>query len=256
MSVIDIMSIDVVIKNIELHWNLTYPDTSVQRLTVRITEFPDKWVTFCWRIWIGSQTSVRISEVRKSEVRLSEAWLYVCNCYYVHHRPIDVIIKNFELWTIVQLNKAQTFSHFFLFEYRLFISFTLFLLLSCLKSKNIHKLLVYCRYHSVQTISTVDLPSKSSNLLIPKIQLTWALDVKWGSSKYINFLCENRTIVLPVELVGHHNVSETTDLHNLLFVGGVLILLAWFCDVLLAVFELAPISSVQCLLPFSDSQTN
>ena len=43
---------------------LTYPDTSVLRLTVRITEFPDKWVTFCWGMGIGSQTFVRISEAQ------------------------------------------------------------------------------------------------------------------------------------------------------------------------------------------------
>ena len=30
-----------------VQWSLTYPDTSVPRLIVRITEFPDKWVTFC-----------------------------------------------------------------------------------------------------------------------------------------------------------------------------------------------------------------
>ena len=30
-----------------LQWSLTYPDTSVPRLTVRITEFPVKWITFC-----------------------------------------------------------------------------------------------------------------------------------------------------------------------------------------------------------------
>ena len=33
--------------DIYIQWNLTYPDTSVPRLTVRLTEFQDKCVTFC-----------------------------------------------------------------------------------------------------------------------------------------------------------------------------------------------------------------
>ena len=40
-----------------LQWTLTYPDTSVPKLTVLITEFP------IYIIIIGSQTCVRISEL-------------------------------------------------------------------------------------------------------------------------------------------------------------------------------------------------
>ena len=45
-----------------LQWSLTYPDTFVPKPTVRITENPDRWVTFNMDISVGSQTCVWITE--------------------------------------------------------------------------------------------------------------------------------------------------------------------------------------------------
>ena len=47
--------------NINIQWSLTYPGTSVSRLSVWITEFPDKWVISVG-MGFGSQTCVWISE--------------------------------------------------------------------------------------------------------------------------------------------------------------------------------------------------
>ena len=90
--------------------SLTYPDTFVPRLTVRITEFPDKWVTFCRGMGIGSRTGVRINEAplynhnwftnmcpdkwgQDKWVWISEASLYM----YSEFSVFVSLITNFEM---------------------------------------------------------------------------------------------------------------------------------------------------------------
>ena len=87
----------MIIAELTVQWNLTYPDTSVSKQTVRITEYPDKWGTFSiynfdwfqnlhpdkWIIWI-------------SRVRISEASLYTV--YIVHQWQI-IRNRNFNKFT-------------------------------------------------------------------------------------------------------------------------------------------------------------
>ena len=56
-----------------LQWSLSYLDTSVPKLTVRITEYPDKWDTFyiCVHKWFPNMCP------DKWIIRISEAWLYL-----------------------------------------------------------------------------------------------------------------------------------------------------------------------------------
>ena len=67
------------IKMLRIQWSLTYPDTSVPKLTVRITEYPDKWDIFyiCIHKWFPNRC------LDKWIIRISETWLYssclVCN---------------------------------------------------------------------------------------------------------------------------------------------------------------------------------
>ena len=59
-----------------IQWNISYPDTSVPKSTVRITEYPDKWITFSVygdRINEASQHTHYITDsVQKIEKKESE----------------------------------------------------------------------------------------------------------------------------------------------------------------------------------------
>ena len=74
-----------------------------------ITEFPDKWVTFCWGLWIGSQTGVRISEAPLYIDVMEVATHHVLEGLVFHtEKDPSVFLKDSSLWYPTTQKKFET----------------------------------------------------------------------------------------------------------------------------------------------------
>ena len=84
-----------------IQWNLTYPDTSVPKLTLPLTEYSGKWVTFFIyvHIWFPNicpdKWIILISGVRISEASLYlHIFIYFCS-YQICRMEVCLMVSGF-----------------------------------------------------------------------------------------------------------------------------------------------------------------
>ena len=80
--------------------------TPLSKMTVRMTEYPDKWVTFCLYnpndVYTPYKWIIRINDVRISEASLY--WIFFCKWVHGYMHPLSICL-NFFYWQFVYLQK-------------------------------------------------------------------------------------------------------------------------------------------------------